>query len=150
MVRGVPRGSPGVPGAYPGGARGVPGVSVHGTVQMRPGRRHYITFFHSSNLACIFPLLVRCLAPGFSFIHSFIQYIKGSLVLGPYGQAPLSHGRPPLPQTLGLPRAAPWPIKKGSVLDVYRMQRSRGVFGILRCNERIRMYQLRPSGAVNL
>ena len=37
-------------------------------------------------------------------MYGSIQYIKGTLALGPYGQAPSSHGRPPLPETLGLPQ----------------------------------------------
>ena len=42
------------------------------------------------------------------------------------------------------------PSNKGSVLNVYRIKRSRGVLGIMRCNERIRMQQAGASGALHV
>ena len=39
--------------------------------------------------------------------------MKGSLALGPYGQAPLSHGPPPPPETLGLRRFGPVADQEG-------------------------------------
>ena len=39
------------------------------------------------------------------------------------------------------PGSALWPMRKGSVLNVYSIKRFRGVFGKICCNERIRMHQ---------
>ena len=59
------------------------------------------------------------------YIYVCIQYIKGSLVWGPYGQGSFLAWASALPQELGAPpRAALWPTEKGSVLHVYSTKQS--------------------------
>ena len=50
------------------------------------------------------------------------------------------------PGTGGL--VAMWPSKKGSVLNVYVIKRSREVLGMMRCNNIFRMQQSKASSAI--